>query len=270
MTSSSPPPPPSPLHATLPAAPSATPGHAISARSGLVRSVVEAAAPQRLRDFRSLIKRMLLLYVLLWGTMWLAGCNIIAWGAQAFRNDDKPVPVEAEYLGMPGKRIAVLVAADEQTLYRFPGSPFRVSEAVSRSIATHLPDTAVTLPAEIRDFQRDNPYWLTSIPDRLIDQLGVDRLVIIDLSEYRTNEAGNVNVWRGTVAGTLSVYEADSEDPNNRAYEKSLRIEYPDDSELGLINDNVNRDTIEAAMLEVFGLKAAGLFYDHEEVPGGR
>ena len=229
-----------------------------------------ARARQHFRDHRSLIKRMLLLYLLLWATMWLAGCNIVAWGAQAFRDDAKPVPVAAEYLDMVGKRVAVLVAADEQTLYRFPRAPFRVGEAVSRGIQTHVAETDVTLPREIEEFQRDNPYWITTIPGRLIDQLGVDRLVIIDLSEYRTNESGNANVWRGTVAGTVAVYEADGENPNNRSFEKTLRVEYPDDTQFGMISDNVNAATIETAMLEVFALKAGGLFYDHEVVPSGR
>ncbi len=213
---------------------------------------------------------MLLLYVMLWATMWLSGCNIVAWGAQAFRDDDKPVPVAAEYLDMPGNRIAVLVAADDMILYRFPSSTFRVTEAVSRRIATNLPDTSVTLPREIVEFQRDNPYWITTIPGRLIDQLGVDRLVVVDLSEYRTNEAGNANVWQGTVAGTVSVYEADAEDPNNRVFEKTVRVDFPDDSKIGVVSETQTQLTIEAAMLEIFSLRAAGLFYDHEEVPGGR
>ena len=215
--------------------------------------------------YRSLIKRMVLLFTLLWLTMHLSGCNLVAWGAQAFRDEDKPVPVSAEYLDMADKRIAVLVSADDQTLFRFPRSMYRVCEAVSRGIATNVEDATVTLPKEIDEFQRRNPYWITTRPSRLINQLGVDRLVIIDLSEYRTNEPGNANVWKGVVAGSVSVYEAESENPDNRTFERHVEAQYPSGSRFGEIKDHATEDAIETATLQLFALRAGGLFYDHEE-----
>jgi hypothetical protein len=216
--------------------------------------------------YRSLIKRMLLLFALLWLTMVFVGCNFFAWGAQAFRDDEKPVPVEAQYTQLGQRRVAVLVSADDQTLFRFPRSTFRIAEAVSRGIATHVEGATVSLPGEVDQFQRNNPYWITTRPGRLIDQLGVDRLVVIDLSEYRTNDPGNANVWRGVIEGVVSVYQADGEDPDNRSFEQTVRAEYPRDSQFGKIKDHATQESIEAATLSLFALRAGGLFYDYEEV----
>ncbi|MEM7625653.1 MAG: hypothetical protein AAF333_08495 [Planctomycetota bacterium] len=219
------------------------------------------------RNYRSLAKRVLLLFVLLWTTLLLSGCNIIGWGAQVFRDDDKPIPVAAEYTDLDEKRVAVLVSADEYTLFRFPRSPFVVSTTVSNSIANNVPGVAVSLPREIDEFQRRNPYWITARPSRLIKQLGVDRLVVIELNEYRTNEEGNANVWRGVIDGMVAVYEAEAEVPDNRVFEKQVRAEFPENSEFGMISYHAEEEAIEAAVLELFTLRAAGLFFDHEEAP---
>lgn len=219
------------------------------------------------RHFRSLTKRVVLLFVLLWATMLMSGCNIIAWGAQAFRDDDKPIPVEAVYTDLADKRVAVMVAADDQTLYRFPRSTYRVGEVVSRGIQTNVPGVAVTLPREIEAFQQRNPAWITVRPSRLMDQLGVDRLVIIDINEYRTNEPGNINVWKGKIDATVALHESDSEVPDNRVLEQTVVAGYPEGTEFGLIREHAQEGAVEQAMLKTFTLRAAGLFYDHEEMP---
>ncbi|MEM6459529.1 MAG: hypothetical protein AAF710_09080 [Planctomycetota bacterium] len=197
----------------------------------------------------------------------MGGCNVIAWGAQAARGDeDAPVPVEAQYTDLVDQRVAVMVSADEFTLFRFPRATSRVGQAVSNGIAANVEGAAVSLPAQVDAFQRGNPYWITTRPSRLLDRLGVDRLVVIDLNEYRTHEAGNANVWRGVVDATVSVYEADGEDPDNRTFEAQVRAEYPEGSQFGLVSQTADEATIEAAVLQVFALRAGGLFYDHRDV----
>lgn len=218
------------------------------------------------RKYQSLIGRIGSLFILLWLTLLMSGCNIIAWLGQAGREDEKIIDVPAEYTDLQNQRVAVMVSADEYTLFRFPRSTFRVAEVVSRAIQTNVEGAEVTLPKEVDAFQRKNPYWITSRPGRLIDQLGVGRLVVIDLNEYRTNEAGNAEVWRGTIDATVSVYEADGDDPDNRTFEKQVRVEYPEDSHFGMINSTADEAKIEAATLKLFAIRGAGLFFDHQDV----
>ncbi|MEM6856023.1 MAG: hypothetical protein AAF593_16585 [Planctomycetota bacterium] len=199
-------------------------------------------------------------------TLVMTGCNMLAWAAAVSRDDDKPVDVEAEYLDMVDKRIAVMVSADEYTLFRFPRSTDNVGQAVGNAIHNNVEGAAVSIPREIARYQRQNPYWITSRPSRLIDELGVDRLVIIDLNEYRTNEEGNSSIWRGVVDGTVSVYEADGEDPDNATFQKQVRAEYPEGSTFGLVSADADQAKIEAATLSVFARRAGGLFFDYQEV----
>ncbi|MBB6428694.1 hypothetical protein [Algisphaera agarilytica] len=198
----------------------------------------------------------------------LSGCNFIAWGAAASRPDDEAtVEVAAEYLDLVDKRVAVMVSADEYTLFRFPRATDNVGQSVGNAIHANVENAVVSIPREVARYQRKNPYWITSRPSRLIADLGVDRLVVIDLNEYRTNEEGNSSVWRGVIDGTVTVYEADGEDPDNATFQRPVRAEYPEGGTFGLVSADADQHKIEAAALQRFTLRAAGLFYDHEDVP---
>lgn len=216
---------------------------------------------------RTPLRSVVLLAVLLGGTLVAGGCDLVGWAAQGMRGDeDAPIDVEAEYLDMAGKRIAVMVSADEYTLFRFPRATDNVGQAVSSAIQANVEGATVSIPREVAAYQRKNPYWITSRPSRLITDLGVDRLVIIDLNEYRTNEAGNASVWRGVIDGSVSVYEADGEDPDNRTYEKQVRAEYPEGGTFGLISESADQAKIEAAVLKLFAVRAGGIFFDHQDI----
>ncbi|MEM1109478.1 MAG: hypothetical protein AAGH99_12400 [Planctomycetota bacterium] len=219
----------------------------------------------RLHPTALLLRRTAAMGLLLGLVLPLSGCNVIAWAAAASRKD-KPVDIPAEYLDMVDKRIAVMVAADEYTMFRFPRATDRVGLSVSNAIHGNVDEAVVSIPAEIARYQRKNPYWITARPSRLIDELGVDRLVIIDLNEYRTHEGRNTGVWQGVIDGTVTVHEADGEDPDNAAFQKQVRAEFPEDSNFGMISADTEAESIEAATLRVFARRAGGLFFDYQEV----
>ncbi len=204
----------------------------------------------------------LLLLVLLAGS--LPACNVAAWFAHgaAGGRGKKKVKVEAQYRDLAGKKVAVLVAADEYIQGRYPSSVLAVSRAVSARIVGNLPDTTIVPPQDLIEFQKKNPYWITVMPGELIRKLDVERLIIIDLIEYRTHEPGNAWVWQGMIAGEINVMEAESEDPDNPSFSTTVRAQYPEEGELGLVNSD--NETVELGMLVLFARDAAGLFYDHE------
>lgn len=214
----------------------------------------------------SITRRAAVSLCLLGLALTLGGCNFIAWTAAATRGEDKPVDVPAEYLDLIDKRVAVMVSADEYTLFRFPRATDNVGQAVGSEIQANVDQAVVSIPRDIAAYQRKNPYWITSRPSRLLTDLGVDRLVVIDLAEYRTHEEGNASVWRGVIDGTVSVYEADGEDPDNRTFEKQVRAEFPEGGTFGLIDAEASQSTIEAATLQKFALRAGGLFFDYQEL----
>ena len=90
----------------------------------------------------------------------------------------------------------------------------------------------------------------------------MQRLVLIDLNEYRLNEPGNRHLWRGYIDGNVAVYEADAEDPDDPAFATTVTAQYPEESSIGLVEGEA--ETIELAALTSFGLKTGRLFYDHK------
>lgn len=196
-----------------------------------------------------------------------AGCNMAAWGAHGVGGGKtKIVTVPAQYHGLENQRVAVLIAADEYLLYEYPQAPLAVSRAMSAKIAGNVTGATVMSPQEILDYQTANPYW-TAVPySELIRKLDVDRVVLVDLIEYRTHEPGNAHVWQGMITGEVGVIEADSEDPDNFAFSATIRGQYPEQSTVGLLNSD--DATVELGMLAVFTRDAAGLFFEYEkEVP---
>lgn len=193
-----------------------------------------------------------------------AGCNIAAWAAHGAAGGKRTYHVKAQYLGLENQRVAVMVAADEYTLFQAPGAPLKVSRAVSSRIAANVPGVTVVPPRDVMKFQQENPYW-TAVPyGELVAKLDVDRIVLIDLIEYRTHEPGNAHVWQGMATGEIGVVEAEAEDPDNFAFATTVRAQFPEQSAIGMLN--TDNETVELGLLVTFARDAGGLFFDHEVV----
>ncbi len=187
------------------------------------------------------------------------GCAVVA----AFDPEDKPQPVAAQYTDLTGRKVAVLVRTDEMTRYRFPESTKALSNAMTRSIAQNVEGVTVVPTRRTLEYQEKNPYWPAVPPSRLIGALEVDRLIVVDVAEYRTQEPGNQYLWRGVIDALIAVYEAESIDPDDKAFEQRVRAEWPEGTTVGLVEGD--DATLQAAALSTFTLRGAGLFYDHEE-----
>lgn len=207
---------------------------------------------------RSIALRLLLAVMLLGVVLTQSGC----WLAATAFGGEKTYKVQAQYRGLEGKTAAVLVSADEYLLFTQPQVPQLLIRAVSRELAAHVDDIRVVNPRRMAAFQQRNPYWSTTPYTRLIEELEVDRLVIVDLAEYRLHEPGNKHVWRGVITASVSVAEAEQSDPDQLAFSTQVRALFPEDRELGLVN--VDREQIELGTLKLFSLKVGRVFYDHE------
>jgi hypothetical protein len=85
------------------------------------------------------------------------------------------------------------------------------------------------IPAEsVLRYQYERPRWIAMPRGQLARELGVERLIFVDLIEYRLNEPGNQYLWSGLATGTVEVYEADSPAPDEPVFQKSVRVRFPD------------------------------------------
>jgi len=195
--------------------------------------------------------------VLLALSLGVSGCIV-----GAIMSGPQTYDIKAQYLGLQGKRVAVLVAADEYILFTQPKAEELISSAIATELAGNVIDVRVANPAQVLEFMRSNPYWTTMPYSELITMLEVDRLMVVDLSDYRLNEPGNQHIWRGNISANVLVIEGDSPDPDQAAFEAQIISLFPDNRAVGLVN--ADRSTVELATLQLFAVQVGHLFYDHE------
>ncbi len=191
---------------------------------------------------------------------WLVTCIPLA--GCAMPGEKKLVDVKAEYLGLANQKVAVMSAADAHLLHLYPQAPTLVSQAVSKRIARHVPGVTLIIPKELAAFLKANPYWANLPYSQLVDKLGVDKVVLIDLIEYQTHEPGNAYVWQGLITANIGVIDAHAADPDNLVYQNTVSVRFPEKSSVGIVD--ADHESIQLGMLYLFGKKAGGLFYDHQ------
>lgn len=193
----------------------------------------------------------------------LTGCEVAGWVANSVAGPTK-LDIRAEYKGLEGKRTAVLVDADMSILYQHQMAQVEVCQLLSQRIAGNIPTAKVIDAKDVLDFQQRNIYWNTVPYSDLIKRLNVDRLVIVDLVDYRLHEPGNVHVWKGTMSVNVAVIEADALSPNDAVYSTTVSTSYPPDQPLGVVNSD--QQTIRLGTLDLLTRAVAGKFYDRLEL----
>lgn len=203
--------------------------------------------------------------VLLLTLVMLCGCQLLGWAAHGVSGGVTKQNVKAQYLGLENKTVAVIVAADDFTLFRYPNAAFMICRATSARISDEIPGTRVVDPKQIIKFQQDNPYWNTLLLSDLEKKLGVDRLVYVDLVEYETHEAGNQHVGQGKIVGNVGVLEADASqrglDPDQFAFNAAVQSLYPEKHGFGVIEADMQ--SLELAVVSIFSRDTVRLFRDH-------
>lgn len=193
------------------------------------------------------------------------GCEFAGLVANTVSPESKPLKVRSEYAGLQNQRVAVLVDANPSLFFEQPLAQREVCEALCLKLAAHVPGIQVVDPKQTVEFQQRNLYWNTVPFAELAQRLGVTRLVIVELTDYQLHEPGNVNIWRGLLAASVSVAETDSPTPNNLVYDSLVSVAYPPNKPLGVLNSD--QRTIRLGTLDLFSHQVAGRFYEHEEAP---
>lgn len=172
--------------------------------------------------------------------------------------------VSAEYEGLVDKRVAIVVDADKLIQANFPRLVAELTASVAARLSTESNITMVMIPpAKILRYQLDNPRWAAKPYDELGAALGADRLIIIDLYEFRLHEPGNQWVWSGIAAARVGVVEADGPVPEEFIYTNDLSVDFPDLQGTG--PEQYSAAQIAAVLRKRIVDRIIWLFFEHEE-----
>ncbi|MCC6360937.1 MAG: hypothetical protein IT450_19530 [Phycisphaerales bacterium] len=189
----------------------------------------------------------------------LAGCQLIAapflmWGPEP----TKDVPAEYPYL--PGKKVAIVVWADTDTLFEFPQVQFEVAEYVTAAMKGNVKGASFVPNRQVVDYQRRDSAWERRSPNDIGRDLGADRVLMLELTEYTTREPGSPHLKRGRVAANLKIYDSDHKD-SAPTYKANIACKYPTGDAADWGGDD---RSVRAAAMQLFADEVAGKFYDRK------
>jgi hypothetical protein len=125
----------------------------------------------------------------------------------------------AEYGGLAGKKLAVLVYMDDRVHSDYPaahrqitqilaGEFLRASQDSDRGGRRELEDLELIDYEKVLQFQRAHPLWSAMDRGEIASQLGADYVLLVSIREFSTQDDPNVELYRGNLLATASLYDA--------------------------------------------------------------
>lgn len=171
--------------------------------------------------------------------------------------------IEAEYFGLEGHSFTVVVSADRLIEGNNPGISARINQRVNDRLIQNASPSYAIPSADLLGVLYNAPQWPAMTRNEVASMLGVERLIVVELIEYRLNEPGNKYVWDGSASCLVSVYESDSPFPDDPVFEKALRVSFPDAS--GLMRTEIPESAVNTELANRLTNRISWLFYTHEE-----
>jgi hypothetical protein len=155
-------------------------------------------------------------------------CNLLGVGAAAL----PPPTIRPRYTGLAGQTVGVLVWTDRGIRIDWPTLPLDTGNAIQNKLkhasAHELDKTKFPVePASILRYQQDHPDVDAQGILELAPQLGVSRLLYVEVEDFSTRAAASLDLYRGTLSGTLKVIEIKDGKAKVAYEEPNIRAIYP-------------------------------------------
>ena len=190
------------------------------------------------------------------------GCNLISLPYVLF-GPEPTEKVQAEFSHLKGKRVVVLVWAEQATLYEYPHVQVEVAGYVHYHLKEQIKPLDIVPPSQVKRYMQSHPDWATEHPGRIGRHFKADIAMMIELMEFTTREPGSPNLFRGRARAGITVYDltGDQELPKGIALKPAEAV-YPSDRPIGVLRADDRQ--IRAETYHELGRTVARKFYDHE------
>lgn len=170
---------------------------------------------------------------------------------------------QAAYDGLTEKTYAVVVSADRVIQAENPGIIDQVTRRVNELLAEHAGASGHIPTDALLNVLYNNPQWQAMPRGELGDRLGVQRLVVVEMREYRLTEPGNRYVWDGLASALVEVYEIDSGIPDDPLFERTVEVKFPDYQ--GVLRERYEESLVTSTLAQRLTDRIAWMFYTHKE-----
>ena len=169
----------------------------------------------------------------------------------------------AEYDGIDDHSYAVIIAVDRVVEADNPGITTRLTQEIDERLRANTTATAHIPSGRLLSTLYADPSWKALPRGELGEKLGVERLVVVEVIEYRLHEPGNRYTYDGVASGIVEVYEIDSALPDDPMFDRTIAVAFPDRS--GLLEDEIPVEAVTSELSRRFAERTAWLFYTHTE-----
>ncbi len=194
------------------------------------------------------------------------GCEFVGGAIENYKKDSTH-EVVAEYVGLGGKNFAVIVSAERAIQGEHPGLVEHLTTRITDRLAAgdNRPTAGGFVPAaQVLKYQARHPDWHAKSYNTLAKDLGnVERLVIVEVSEYRLHESGNSYEWDGVASGNVRIVEAGEDASDSFAFDKLVAVKFPDKK--GITPEQIAVSAVTSALALRFIDRVSWCFYNHQE-----
>jgi hypothetical protein len=142
----------------------------------------------------------------------LSGCTAI--GVAAYKLSPPPT-IHPKYTGLAGQSIGVMVWADRGIRIDWPNLQLDLANSVQGKLAeskakTVAKSTFPVSPASIVRYQKDHPQIEGLHVTEVAPQLGVTRLIYVEMDDFATRSDMAVDLFRGHAKATVRLIEVEN------------------------------------------------------------
>ena len=212
-----------------------------------------------------------ILILVLLAAVVLGGCDVARYTGYLLTPTSKK-EVEAEFDGLPGHSVAIVIFADQGVLYEYPHVQGRLSALIANELRENVTEkkalsktkkVTVIAPARVLKYQHENVNWDEMPRTKLGQVFGADYVLYVSLVGYTMREPGSLNLYRGMVTAEGSLYEttAKSRQEARVWHANDLRIVFPEKGAGRLADDRrIIRKETDSRFADLLAKK----FYDYE------
>ena len=192
----------------------------------------------------------------------LGGCNIL--GPILYLFAPEPMEtIKAEYTGLPGHSIAVVVYTDISMEYEYPNARRELTAYLSYGLAKTDDDLTIVDPMTTLQFQEENLSWADLDRTEIGKRLGADYVLFISLIEFSMREKGSADLYRGRISAEVNLYKISMPEYQASVWRSSdIRVTFPEGKTSILVDRNDIRVRIET--LRRFVDQVTKKFYKHK------
>ena len=136
-----------------------------------------------------------------------------------------------------------------------------VAEGVTKRLADKVSGIRILAQPVVRNWKFSTPQWNALPYGDIAKQLNVDRVVLVDIQNFRLHPRGNRWMWDGQCLANVGIIERDSIEPDELADVYQVTARFPKLKELD--RESATEDAIRTGLYVEFIKNVGWLFYPH-------